>query len=251
MSKRKADTDINPTNTRKHHSSTDYVFYNSAKKTRNVYKISPRKIGKRPIYKFFIDVDGKYFPIRCMLDFGSTSFVLSLEATKAFKIPVVKRKIPGKASDVGGRKIPTEGLFTVPLGLLFGNHRTFDEKDHAFELIKTTGDSNALIPAWYLNQHQASGITTGHLHFSNCGSKCFRHRLLHPKYEITYDRKVAIKPDAINIGAVIFDSPSLSEKLPKHYHKSLLVFDPKEAEKLPSNTGCDHQIELKVPEEDL
>jgi len=251
MSKRKADTDVNPPKLKKHNSSTDYVFFNRAKKTGNVYKISPTKIGKRPIYKFFINVDGKYFPIRRMLDLGSTSFVLSPEATKAFKIPVIKRKIPGKASDVGGRKIPTEGLFTVPIGLSFGNDRTFDKKDHAFEVMKTTGDYDALIPAWYLNQHQVSGITTGHLHFPSCGLECFGHGLLHPEYEITYDEKEALKPDAINIGAVVFNSPSLLEQLPKHYHKWLLLFDSKEAERVQSNEGCDHQIELKVPEEHL
>jgi len=126
MSKHKSTKVLSPSNTKKHNSSTDYDFYNSARKTGKVYKISPTKIGKLPIYRFFIDVNGKYFPIRCMLDLGSTSFALSPEAAKAFIIPLVKRKIPGRASDVGGRKIPTEGLFTVPLGISFRNHRTFD-----------------------------------------------------------------------------------------------------------------------------
>jgi len=60
-----------------------------------------------------------------------------------------------------------------------------------------------------------------------------------------------LKPNASNIGAIVFNSPTLLEKLPKHYHKWLLLFDPKEAEKLPSNRGCDHRIDLKVPEENL
>jgi len=251
MSKRKATTELSPDKIKKHNSSTDYVFYNSATKTGKVYKISPTKIGKRPIYKFFIDVNGKYFPIQCLLNLGSTSFVLSPEAAKVFKIPVVKRTVQGKASDVGGRTIPTEGLFTVPLGISFGNHRTFDEKDHAFEVVKSTADYDALIPAWYLQKHQAQGITTSHLYFPNCGPTCFGHGLLHPEYDITYDMRVALKPDAINIGAIVSDSPTLLEKLPKHYHKWLLLFDPKEAEKLRSNKGWDHRIELKVPEEDL
>jgi hypothetical protein len=78
---------------------------------------------------------------------GSTSFVLSLEAMKAVRIPVVKRKIPARASDVGRRKISTEGLFTIRLGLSFGNHRTWNEKDHPFEVMKTSSDYDALIPA--------------------------------------------------------------------------------------------------------
>jgi hypothetical protein len=250
MSKRKATTDISPISVKKINSSTDYVYYNSAKKTGKVYKVSPTTVGKRPIYTFFIDVDGKYFPIRCMLDLGSTSFIISPEATKAFKIPVVKRNIPTKAKDVGGRKIYTEGLFTVALGLSFGNHHTFD-KDHAFEVMKTSADYDALIPTWYLNKHQAQGITSGHLYFPNCKGECFGHGLLHPEYEITYDKRGALRYNAINIGALVVNDTSLLQKLPAHYHKWMLLFDPTESEKLPSNKGCGHQIELKVPEENL
>ena len=36
-----------------------------------------------------------------------------------------------------------------------------------------------------------------------------------------------------------------------HYHKFLLLFDPKEAEKLPDNKGCDHQIEFLGAEDKL
>jgi len=164
---------------------------------------------------------------------------------------VVKGTVQRKASDVGGRKIPTEGLFTVPLGISFGNHWTFDAKDHMFEVMKTTANYDALIPAWYLQKPQAQGITMGHLYFPNCCPTCFGHGLLHPAYDNTYDERVVLKPNAIIIGAIDCDSPMLLENLPKQYHKWLLLFDPKEAEKLPSNKGCDHPIELKVPEENL
>lgn len=151
----------------------------------------------------------------------------------------------------GGRSIPTDGLFTVPLGLSFGNHLTLDNKDHAFEVMKTSPDYDRSISAWYLNKHHAQGITMGHMDIPNCGTKCFGHGLLHPENYITYNTKVALKPNAINIGAIVFDNPSILEMLPKHYDQWLLVFDPKEAEKLPSNKGCDHQIESIVPEENL
>ena len=68
MSKRQATTELSPDEIKKHNSSTDYVFYNSAKKTGKVYQISPTKIGKGPIYKSFIDVNGNYFRIKCMPD---------------------------------------------------------------------------------------------------------------------------------------------------------------------------------------
>jgi len=168
MVKRKATEELALPIPKKPNVSNDYVYHMAARKGAKVYKVSPTKIGKRPIFKFFIDFDGKYYPLRCMLDLGSTSFVISPQAAKAYKIPVVKREIPAKASDVGGSRIVTEGLFTIPLGLSFGNHRTLDNQDHAFEVMKTSSDYDTLIPAWYLNKHKAQGITEGKLHFPLC-----------------------------------------------------------------------------------
>jgi hypothetical protein len=111
MTKRKASTELCSETPKKPNTSQDYVFYNSVNKHNDkplIQKISPTKIGDRPIYKFFIDFDGKYFPLRCMLDSGSTSFVISPQAAKAFQIPVVKRIKQQPTSDVGGRKIQTE-----------------------------------------------------------------------------------------------------------------------------------------------
>jgi len=164
---------------------------------------------------------------------------------------VVKRVIPARASDVGGTKITTEGLFTVPLRLSFSNHRTLDETDHAFKVIKTSSEYDALIPAWCLNKHKAQGITEGKLHFPLCPDTSFGYGKIHPEYSITYDKRVALRPDAIHIGAVLFDNPDVLTKLPPQYHKWLLLFDPKESEKLPDNKGCDHRIELKTAEVNL
>lgn len=51
--------------------------------------ISPTIIGNSPIYQFFIDYDNRHYQLRCMLDLGSTRFVISPNAGKAFKIIVV------------------------------------------------------------------------------------------------------------------------------------------------------------------
>jgi len=179
-----------------------------------------------------------------MLDLGSTSFVISPEAAKAFSIPVVKREKPVRTGDVSGSTLKTENFFTIPLGVSFGNHRTYDEQDHAFEVIKTTEDYDAPIPAWYLEKHKARGTTTSHLHFPECPSKCYNHGKIHPEYTITYDRRVVLDKKAIHIGAVVTNNPSIAAKLPVCYHKFLLLFDPKESEQLPDNRGCDHRIEL-------
>jgi len=62
---------------------------------------------------------------------------------------------------------------------------------------------------------------------------------------------VALNDKAIHIGAVVMSNPSIALKLPVNYHKFLLLFDPKEAEKLTDNKGCNHRIELLVPEDKL
>jgi len=184
-----------------------------------------------------------------MVDLGSTSFVISPEAAKASQILGVKRTIPGKVSDIGGRRIPTEALLTIPSEFSFGNYRTLDAKDHEFEIMKSSSDYNAQIPSSYLNQHRAHRITTGRLYFPNCSLKCSGDGLIHLEFEITYNEKVASKPNAVNIRALIFDNASILQKLPEHCHRWLLLFDPMESERSPSNKGCDHQIELKVLEE--
>jgi hypothetical protein len=120
MAKRKASEPLQRY-PKKINSSTDYVYYQPALHPK-VQKVSATKIGKRPIYRFFIDYDGKYFPLHCMLDLGSTSFVISPDAAKAFSIPAVKRLQPVKSGDVSGNNVRTENLFTIPLGVSFGNH---------------------------------------------------------------------------------------------------------------------------------
>jgi len=186
-----------------------------------------------------------------MLDLGSTSFVISPEAAKAFSIPVVRRHQSVKTGDVSGNNLKTENLFTVPLEVSFGNHRSYDEADHAFEVIKSSGYYDALIPAWYLEKHRARGITTSHLHFPHCQTECYNHGKIHPEYSITYNKRIALSDKAVHIGAIVMSNPTIAQKLPSHYHKFLLLFNPKESEKLSDNKGCDHRIELLCPDDML
>ena len=147
------------------------MFY----KVKKLHKIPQTRIGKRPIYKFFIDYDdgtgiSKQFPVRAMLDLGSTSFTISPETAKVFKIPVVRRKHAIGAKDFGGNKVNLPGLYTIPLGLAFGNHRSLE----TFEVVKMQESYDVLIPAWYLEKHKAQGTTYGHLHFTECGQQMLR-----------------------------------------------------------------------------
>jgi hypothetical protein len=183
-----------------------------------------------------------------MLDLGSTSFVISPEAAKVSSIPVVKWLKPLKSEDVSGNNLETEGLFTIPLGVSFGNHRSYDEENQAFEIVMTCTDYDALIPAWYLEKHKARGTTTSHLHFPHCRPECNNHGKIHPEYSITYDRRIALSDKAIHIGSVVMANPTIAQKLQVHYYKFLQLFDPKESENIPDNKGYYHRIELLGPD---
>jgi hypothetical protein len=50
---------------------------------------------------------------------------------------------------------------------------------------------------------------------------------------------------------VFFNNPYILQKLPPQYQKWLLLFDPKETDKLPDRKECDDCIELKSAEENL
>jgi hypothetical protein len=108
-----------------------------------------------------------------MLDPGSTSFVISRNAAKAFKIPVIRRTKKDQSKDVTGREIIMEGLYTIALRLSFGNHHSYDPENHAVEVMETSNDYDSLIPAWYLEKHNVRGTTTSHLHFPHCRSQCY------------------------------------------------------------------------------
>lgn len=110
--------------------------------------MSAMKVDKRLIDQIFIDHGNHYFSLRCMLELGSTSFIISPEAVKPFRIPVVMGIRKDKSADATGREIATEELFTIPLGISFGNHHLYNEDDHAFEVMKTSADYVCIIPAW-------------------------------------------------------------------------------------------------------
>jgi hypothetical protein len=87
-----------------------------------------------------------------------------------------------KAGNVSGGNLKTEGSFTIPLGVSFGNHCFYDEKDHSFEVIKTLAECDALIHAWYQEMHKVGGTTISHLHFPHCRSEWYGHGQLHLEY---------------------------------------------------------------------
>jgi hypothetical protein len=103
-----------------------------------------------------------------MLDVRSTSFVISPKSAKPFAILVVKRAWPVKSGDISTTDLNTDNLFMIPLVVTVGNHGLYNEEDYVFEVIKTFGDDDALLPARYLEKHKARGMTTSHLHCPHC-----------------------------------------------------------------------------------
>jgi hypothetical protein len=147
--------------------SDDFVYYEVMK----LHIIPSTRIGKRPIYKFFIDYDdgtgtSRQFPVWAILDLGSTSFTISPECAKVFKMPLVQRKHAIRAKEFRGNKVSLPGMYTIWWGLAFGYHRSLE----MFKVVKMQNDYDVLIPAWYLEQHIAQGTTYGHLHFTECGN---------------------------------------------------------------------------------
>jgi hypothetical protein len=43
---------------------------------------------------------------------------------------------------------------------------------------------------------------------------CFGHGKINPEYSITYNKTVALRPDAIHMGAVKFSNQEVFKKLP-------------------------------------
>jgi hypothetical protein len=78
----------------------------------------------------------------------------------------------GECNDVIERTMNVEGLCPVPLGLSFGNHQTYDQKVQAFGIMETSQHYDTVIPAGYLEKHQAGETTTSHLDFPPCRNHC-------------------------------------------------------------------------------
>jgi hypothetical protein len=144
-----------------------------------------------------------------MLGSGSTTSVISPDAVKAFSIPGVNCSKPVRKNDVSRGYIRTEGLLRIPLGLSLRNHRCFNEEDHASEVLKTQGDYDALIPAWYLEKHKARGTMTSHLHFPHCPTNSYGHGKIHCEYSITSHKRVSLSDKGIHFGAVVMSKSSL------------------------------------------
>jgi len=73
---------------KKLNSSNNFVHYWPAT-SRNIRIVSATQVSKRPTYRFFIDHNGLYFPLGCMLDLGTTSLIYLEKWQKPWLYPVL------------------------------------------------------------------------------------------------------------------------------------------------------------------
>jgi hypothetical protein len=137
MSKRKGFEPL-VRNSKRPNISTDCIFFHTISKDKKIHQVAAMKIGKKPIYRSFVDYNNQYYPVRCIPNLGFTSFVISSEATIAFQIPVTQWEQKIQTKHDTGREITTKRPFTVPLGVSFGNHQSYIEEDHVHKVVKTS-----------------------------------------------------------------------------------------------------------------
>jgi len=204
--------------TTKQNTSSNYIFYEPTRKWAKIETVSLTKFGKQPWYKFFIHYNNHYIPLQYMLDFGSTRFVFSPIATKAFKVPVVWKTKKVQWKDVTAWEIVTEGLDPIPVQLSFGNHCSYDAGDLAFDIMDTMREYDCLLPARDVEKQKAQGTTASQLHFPLCDFHCYWYDTIHPEYSITDHNWVAFNRDPIHIGSLVKNKPSKLDRIPMKYH---------------------------------
>jgi hypothetical protein len=168
--------------------------------------------GDRPVYRFFLiwkDAKGvtREVPARCLLDWGSTTFVISKRLVTALDIPTATREDALESYDAAGRRFDDDGKTrTYPLRFAFGNHCS----DEVFEVMTMGEGMEIIVPYWWMQKHHASGVYDGTLRFNDCPSSCFHS--LSPGWSITYDRDLVSLPagQVFTVGAITTPAASFS-----------------------------------------
>jgi len=123
----------------------DYVFYQLAKKTREIQKTLSMEIEKEPQHLVLIDCQQKGYPIPFVLDQVCLMSFISLETSRAFWYSNIKRKMPASALDIEWRTISTEGHYSISLWWTLGKHRRSIINNHMCEVMTT---ANTMMPQY-------------------------------------------------------------------------------------------------------
>ena len=215
--------------------------------------------GKRPVVKFLLSWEGeeKSLPVRCLLDTGSTSFLISDVFVEMFFVPKVKRDVPVPIFDFEGKLVPGAGqAFTHPLIFQYNDHFCKE----TFEVASMEDSHDIIVPYWWLAKHQPDGMfnkqaTTLEFPLPACIEHCTREGC--NQFLIHYDTSLLDYPwdthDVGVIGSVKFAtvSPTVEQVpvLPAEYSQYQNVFSRELADSLPPYRSFDHSIDLKPGEQ--
>jgi hypothetical protein len=194
-------------------------------------------IGNRPHYKFLVDKK----PTTTMLDLGCNAIVLSQEYCKQNNIKTLKT-FHAPPRDIANRPIREFLVISEPIELEYNGHFTRETA------VVIPSSKELLIPPHYLQHHKGNyNSETMGLEFKCSNLEHLRIEVSSITINIEWDESILDDPEAIQIGSLsTFSNTNLREVLPPAYHKYLLLFDPTEAEKLPTRTIFEHEIKLTV-----
>jgi hypothetical protein len=107
--------------------------------------------GPRPIVNFLVGYLDFLFPCRILLDTGATGPVLSSVFVSKFAVPKVKRDVPAKVVGFTGEIMSSTGhAFTIPLMINSNGHQS----EVSFEIAPLPTGIDAILPAWWLQEHK-------------------------------------------------------------------------------------------------
>ena len=214
--------------------------------------------GTRPIVQFCLSwEEEKSLPVRCLLDTGSTSFLISDVFVEMFCVPKVKRDVPVPIFDFEGKLVKGAGhAFTHPLLFSYDDHWAKE----TFEVAPMEDSHDIIVPYWWLAKHQPEGIFNNrskHLKFSSpaCVERCTKTAC--QQFTITYDTSLLDYPWDTNdvgvIGSVTISAasgpPLILPTIPEEYMEFQEVFSKELADSLPLHRSYDQPIDLKPGEQ--
>ncbi|MCU1441842.1 MAG: hypothetical protein JWP85_2839, partial [Rhodoglobus sp.] len=200
--------------------------------------------GPRPIVNFLVGYLDFLFPCRVLLDTGATGPVLSSVFVSKFAVPKVKRDVPAKVVGFTGEIMSSTGhAFTIPLMINSNGHQS----EVSFEIAPLPTGLDAILPAWWLQEHKPVIGEHGEVTFLGplCKGRCFTDKR---EPAVVYDESILDDPEMQYIGSVAMISDEvvhLRALIPPEYHQFLDVFLPSEADKLPPHRPYDHAIDLE------
>jgi hypothetical protein len=189
------------------------------------------------------------------LDTGAAVPLLSSNFVFRFAVPTVQRKVAVPIYDVSNREV-------VGAGLAFTRYMLLQHKLHVtaecFEVAPLDSECDAILPFWWMAQHQPLGLWEGPGCVSFTSDKCQKHCQEAPadQFTLEYDEGILHTKDPAAVGFIgmvtMKDGEAvidLEAAVPPQYHQYLSVFAREASDALPPHRSYDHAIDLKPGEQ--